>query len=694
MNWWQKEPLRIFEIANWATGMDEAESVESVCQFKANVQHVHCMESSGGLNENGMLFSTTTAKVSNRDFLKDYLPEAHKRGVKAIVYFNVHYIATEYGNEHLDWLQIKEDNSYIDDVYGAATSFCINSPWRQWVFQIIRDLGKYEIDGIFYDGPIFFADTCYCQYCQELFQKKYNHTLPLKSDKVDPLWKDFIEFQSDSIARFLKDSRDIMRGVRPEALLYMNGNSYWPSWPTGRDNRKLIQYTDILGAEGGFLHGDLSKTSIFKPGITAKLLESQCNGKPTVVFDCPGHKPWSLYLLPEAEIGLLHAQTIANGANVWLALFPGDSDQPETAIVERYNSFIKKNSDVYMGTKSSARIALLWPSRTANFYNGSSVPVTDFTKKITSTGIGDVAQEFNGFYDALVRNHLTFDVIDEEVLSIGSSELQAKYDLIILPNAACLSGKDVKSIDEFVENGGNIVSTFETSLYDECGKRLPDFQLNKVLGLNFSGQVIGPIEWDYITGLNNYSELLEGITKARLPSPRYGISVESAKAEKHMSFYERMDGRYDDLPEVSNNPFLLVNRYGKGKALYLAGTFGEMLCNYNFKEYYQLVGNMGRLLSRQLVVIENAPASVEVVLREKDNRFFIHLINFTSEMKRPMEKIIPVTEIGLNLRCDFKPYAVTAMWLDKELDFINTSDGIAFTIPVVNGYEVIVVETS
>ena len=695
MTWWTQEPLRVFEVVNWHAGLDAAgslEVVESVCQAGANVQHMHCMKASGGLDEQGMCFKTKVAKVANEDKLKDYLPEAHKRGIKVIVYFNVHYFSTEFGQEHPDWLQLKEDRSPIDDVYGAATSFCINSPWREWAFQILRDLGEYDIDGVFYDGPIFFANTCYCSFCEKMFRAEYNHPLPPKSKKEDPLWKELVEFQSDSIARFLKDSRRILSDVRPEALLYMNGNSYWPSWTTGRDNRKIIQHTDILGAEGGFLHGELSKTPIYKPGITAKLLESQSQGKPTVVFDCAGHKPWSLYLLPETEISILHAQTIANGANVWLALSTDNLDQPEKAVVGRYNSFIKKNSDVYMHTKSSARIALLWPARTANFYSGSSVPVTDFTNAIESEGIGNIDQEFNGFYDALVRAHLPFDAIDEDVLSIEPAELQAEYDLIILPNAACLSGDDVEGIEHFVQGGGNIVATFETSLYDECGKKLSNFQLNTSLGLNFTGRVFGPIQWDYITGANRSSEFFDGITRKHLPAPRYGISVQAAQAESLAYYYERMKGRYDDSPEISDNPFLLMNNYGKGKALYFAGIYGETLSKLNFSEYYRLVGNMGSLLSRQLITLDNAPSSVEVVLREKSNKLFIHLINFTSEMKRPIEKIIPAKDIVLNLKHTLAPSKIKALWLGKELSFTCTSDSIVVTVPVVNDYEVIVVE--
>lgn len=64
-----------------------------------------------------------------------------------------------------------------------------------------------------------------------------------------------IEFQTDSLTKFLKDSKTVIKDINPNILFYMNGNTKSPIWPTARDNRKIIKYTDILGAEGGFVKG-------------------------------------------------------------------------------------------------------------------------------------------------------------------------------------------------------------------------------------------------------------------------------------------------------------------------------------------------------------------------------------------------------------------------------------------------------
>lgn len=685
MNWWEKEPLRIIEICN-AFDLQKLpieEEVKAVKKLGGNVQHFHCMDSAGGLDDLRLFFETSVARKKNPDRLKEYLPLAHKEGIRVVVYFNVHWYSRNFGKEHPDWLQIRENGAPVDDVYTTGTSFCINSPYREWVFQILRDLCKYDIDGIFYDGPIFFANTCYCGSCRKLFKEKYGEEIPPKSNRLHPLWKKLIEFQSDSLQRFLSDSEIIIKGANPDILFYMNGNSNWPYWPTGRDNHKIIKHTDILGAEGGFIYRDLNQTPIYKPGITARILNNQAEGKPTVVFDCAGHKPWSWYLLPGTEISILLAETIANGSNYWLAIFPDDLSQPELEVVTSYGDFIRKNPEPFYQTKSIARIALLWPSRSAEFYSGSSIPLTDFTREIKAEGIGDITQEFEGFYEGLVRSQVPFDVIDEENLKNLS-----QYQLLILPNAACLSQEDINNISEFVANGGNIVASFESSLYNEYGERQDDFQLNNVFGIKFTGNIFGPMDWDYLSYSTELNSLfLDNITKKYIPAPTYGIKIKTTTSQILLNFCEKLKGCYEHTPEISMQPFMVINQYGKGKSIYLAGTFGITFRNFRFPEYLTLIKNFSNQLSSTLVAIENAPW-VEINLRKKRNKLFLHLINHTSGLKRPLTFLHPLTNLKINI-FEVSIKEAKSLRTGKRLPLKISKQKTSIILPSLEDYEVI-----
>ena len=611
--WWEKEPLRIIELEE---GYEFREKFALLKDLGANMEHVtRFTDTSPGTSflDAHNLFS---GKKVNFDSLKDYLLEAHLSNIRVIIYFNVHAIEISYARQHRDWQQINEDGKPIEDVYNVDSSFCINSSWREEVFQTLRRLSSYEIDGIFYDGPIFFSKTCYCESCKRLFKERYLKELPSKTEMSSRRnmsgWKEIIDFQSDSMANFLKESNKIIKEINPQILLYMNGNTLGPSWPTGRDNRKIISETDILGAEGGFLYGEL-KEPVYKPGAVAKLLETQAGGKPTVVFDAAKQGPWSYSSLPQGEISILYSQTITNQANVWLALSdPALLNDKEIEVIRKYNNFIKENPDPFFKTHSLAKIALMWPQEAGNYYNGSPVPLTDFTKEMNAEKAGNTGEEFYGFYDGLSRGHFPFDVIDEESLNNDPG----KYELLILPNATCFKKEKADKIRDFVKGGGNIISTFETSLYDENGRKLENFNLQDVFGIESSGEVFGPLSWDYVYPKDNQHFSLKKIKSSFISAPSYGLQLKPTGNVPAL-FCNPLPGSYSGSPVASEFPFIIENTYGKGKSIFFAGTFGGSLHKYHFPDYYQILFNIVGEFSKPFVSLENAPSSVEVNIRKK-----------------------------------------------------------------------------
>lgn len=683
--WWEKEPLRIVELEE---GYEFGEKFELLKDLGANMEHLtRFTETSPGTSflDAHNLFGG--AKV-NFTSLKDYLTEAQRSNIKVIVYYNVHAIEISYARNHREWQQIKDDGNPIEDVYNVDSSFCINSLWREEVFRTLRKLASSSIDGIFYDGPIFFSGTCHCESCKKLFKEKYQKDIPSKKDgssKQDTVaWNELIEFQSDSTARFLSDSNRILKDINPQILLYMNGNTLAPSWPTGRVNRKIIKETDILGAEGGFLYGEL-KESIYKPGAVAKLLETQADGKPTVVFDAAKQCPWSFSSLPGGEMSILYSQTITHQANVWLAI-TGKSHikKEEMEVIRRFNKLIKEHPDPFFKTKSMAKIALVWPQSAGDHYSGSPVPLTDFTKENKTDKAGNTEGEFYGFYDGLSRGHFPFDVIDEEAL-LGNLY---KYELIILPNSTCLSKKEADKIREFVEGGGNIISTFETSLYKENGEKLDNFELSDVFGIENSGAIFGPLNWDYVYPTDNKHFTLKEIKNDFIIAPTHGLKLK-AKAKVPVVFCKPLAGSYAGSPEVTTSPFIIENTFGKGRSTYLAGTFGGSLNKFHFPDYYQILSNLVNELTNPFVWLNNAPSSVEVNVRKKETSIFVYLINFTSEMRRPIQRIIPCQNIKIEIHFKERVKSVKALCSRENLKFTDKGNSISMILPVLEDYEVL-----
>ncbi len=63
----------------------------------------------------------------------------------------------------------------------------------------------------------------------------------------------------------------------------------------------------------------------------------------------------------------------------------------------------------------------------------------------------------------------------------------AAYKLLILPNTASLDERQASAIREFVKQGGGLIASLDTSLFDEYGDPRPNFLLADVFGVDYRG---------------------------------------------------------------------------------------------------------------------------------------------------------------------------------------------------------------
>lgn len=690
--WWQQEPLRIIDLTTSMGQIDYRDPAALASQKAAlgyNAEHLEVMGMPAGLDNLHFYFRSKVAGRQNRDFLGRYMPEAKKNGLRVFIYFNVHWYNQSFAREHPDWRMIRENGKPLDDVYDTGADFCINTPWREWVFQVLRDLAAYPIDGIFFDGPVFRPDTCYCHYCQEKYRKQYGTAMPSKAQRTGKPFAQLIEFQANSIKDFLHDSNVVLKGIRPSLALYANGGVRGANWATGRLNRVQIAEQDLLGSEGGFISGDLTRVPLWKPGLTARMLETQAGGKPTIIFSAASHKPWTFSLLPGPELKLLYADTIANGAGVWMGITPFEFDQPEMKDLTVMNGFLKKNAASYMHTRSEARAAVVWSDVTANFYAGAQAQLIDVDRVASRSSIGNLDGEFAGITESLLRAHVPFDVLDDVSLEKESLD---RYQVIFLPNVACMSDRVAARLRGWVEKGGNLFADFETSLYDETGIRRPDFALAGVFGVSSANKLSGPRQWDFMRPTAS-SPLLNGAKREFVPSTTYYVQVRPASATVLLKYTEKLAGRYDGVPKLSDDPSLVVNRLGRGQVVYMSGDLGNTIQSFHTPELMQLVSNAGVQLGTSPVTVKNLPGSVEVVVRSQNGgkRKLIHLVNFTGEMTRPIRHIVPVENARITL--NFNASKAQALWSGRNLPLSKDSAGqVSITLPRLDEYEVVAVE--
>ena len=143
------------------------------------------------------------------------------------------------------------------------------------------------------------------------------------------------------------------------------------------------------------------------------------------------------------------------------------------------------------------------------------------------------------------------DNIDVAVLDIGHDPID-RYKLVILPSAYLMDRETANAVRRYVANGGTVIMTGYSAKVDETGKwfetPLPG-RLTDVFGIrtNEFYRSNAPLKFTFAgeerTGSDNYYEVLE-------PSTAKTVAT------------------FANTPRKS--PAITINRYGKGRAIYLA----------------------------------------------------------------------------------------------------------------------------
>ncbi|HOP10536.1 MAG TPA: beta-galactosidase trimerization domain-containing protein [Oscillospiraceae bacterium] len=674
MKWWEDEP-RLISAVQCNYGADDNWLFDEYV-------------SKSGFNTEQLLHLFAEGSISFYDEKKHgkkldvYLKKAHAKGIREIVYYNTHCLKREMMAEHPDWMQLLKDGKPML-AYNIYAFSCVNSPWFDDFAKNIADLCRHDIDGLFLDGPVMREDGCYCPVCQRIFQEKFGKTV------AEGTYLEHLQMRIDSVTEFVRKTYEIVKSVNPNVLLYLNNSALRRDY-FGCSIRRVEPYLDMLGAEGGFVRADAT-TSLWAVSSKAKHLETLSRGKPVVTFVNGNMSGVTYYMHTPAETTALCAQSFANGANVWYGIH-GDIEHnafsPGAKASAKFNEFVNAHRDVYQKSACVSEIALMWSQDTANNYS-SSIEQCDFidAKAAGFKERGDHLTELMGFYDILTRAHIQFDIIDE----VKAKEDLSKYKLVILPDCACMDDETAAALAKFVENGGEILSTFDTGFYNADGSYAKAPKLAAVQGIAAVKEIVAAELPGMAYQRPNESQIFKDVNLTLMPSPQLAVRCELAGDAVTLSTaLEPLISVYIALPETGY-PGIVEHTCGKGRSVYISGALGKAYSERSLPPYAKIVENIARRAAKP-VFETDAPRSVEAVLRrQKNGRYILHMINLTGEMIRPMTKILPLENIKVTVKIKGVK-TVKALRGGKLRDLEIGEKKVSFSLPKLNDFEIVVFE--
>jgi hypothetical protein len=245
------------------------------------------------------------------------------------------------------------------------------------------------------------------------------------------------------------------------------------------------------------------------------------------------------------------------------------------------------------------------------------------------------------------------------------------FRVLVLANEVCLSDEQCAMIRDFVREGGGLVATHETSLYDLEGRRRADFGLADVFGASLRG-MIHPHPGQMIASeqdsLPNHEEHL-------LVSPNGAKAVATLKG--------------------LNAPAMLFNEFGKGRVVYIPGRMDSS---------YSLWGDVAFPTLLKVAVTwacrDEIPAQVlspmgRVGLTCFDQlsrgRRLVHLVSYNADWVESFDRLPPLSNVQLRLRAPAgkRIASARAVLSGESLKLSPNAAGADLVLPKLDEYEII-----
>jgi len=615
------------------------------------------------------------------DWLGEYLPIARRHGLRVLIYFNCHWVKPD---------AFPADYYVVDAagkpkvIYGDGGEICCRGPYREWSETIAEDLGRYPIDGVFLDGPV--KDSCWCPHCRAAFQARYGRALPDTPPSSPTERNDYEAFLTEMPVDYMRAFARGLHRHNSDAVLYCNGGD-------SRQTKASLRCTQLVGEEGGFIgYEPLTGVFPFCAGLAAKKLESRARGRARVVFCDPNFKRYDYHLHPLGEVARTYAGTIANGANPWFGVNRDVERSPAIQTVYRFNRLVHEQRAALTNGESLAEAAILESPLNLQLAGAIQAASGDDVHKRDAAAqrlaVPRHGDEFHGLYAALARSGYPFDIVEDDHLLDGT--LPPRIKLLVLPGVGAMSDGLAERVREFVARGGRLLATFDTSLYDEDGARRADFALADVFGAGVQSELNGPSDLDYL-GVKNRSALTIGISQNILPCPeRWWLVKASTSAKPLVHYFEKMPRRYAALPPLSKSPAVLLNRFGKGMAIFIPSTIGQLSLRYRFPDIRLLLRNAARFLTAPPVTVEGGDEFVETTLRRSaTDDIVVHLINWASG-ERPSSAAIPLGPLRVSVRLPRgarRPKSVELAMAGRSAKASMNRNVVTFTLSCIEEYE-------
>ena len=670
---------------------DATKLAETMVDMHSNVVRI---ATSGS---HGFLIPATQFRVNpdlkNRDILAETIAACKLKGIKVVPYVAAgNSIKTSIIKR--EWAQKMTPDgeifSSVDAGVGIkATPTCWNTSYRQAFYEVVKIImSHYDVDGIYFDAwlPFYFFGgremVCYCDGCKKGFRKTSGKELPYRknSEYTSQELKTINRYRKwyrEELFKVFTETKRIVKSYKDIPLIYNINNP----------ERIINEDVRILQGSDAFLYERGRSIMERAEGVSLATAHGLAVWPYIGTYD-----PFPRIAHYQYELGQEIFTSVAFGGSpiLYHTYFFTDHPEARRPIKEAFE-ILEKNDEYISGFSSEKFCAVVWNSADPP---GHAVEAWLWNTNARLSSLGS--------FSACINNHIqTTSLLKQD---LDNMDLLTKYKVLYLPDICYLTDKQIANIKTFVANGGGLVMTYATSLYDEHGNKKPDFALGDIAKIRYHK----PDERYYQKVAESFAfgSVQDMYLKTRQGQEVITPTLADGLIPAHL--YENVDVlgggtvAADMVVGTGNEPVapgLVVTHYGKGKVAYIAAEVGAMYLQTGILEFSDFIRDVIEYVSPERVSYEiEAPiASLITNMTMNGNRMVFHLINRTASNQERMWQNIyyipPIDNVKIKVRIpDGKKIQNITSFLPVAFSQKEENNILEITIPRIEAYQGLVVE--
>lgn len=613
------------------------------------------------------------------DPFADNLAAAHRAGMKAVCDVLPCYDESTLV-EHPEWRVHWEDGPRVENLaYQPSHDVrgCYNSPFGDRLITYLVELAKaYPIDGICFDGlhsPVQLV--CYCKWCKEQYGQDTGLDIP-KPDPADVAYRRYVQWQSEKMISFFRRLHDAVKAARPEIAFFPWSVVTHPLAPTlFPPEMARIAECPMLEWYGG-ADGIGCAAGFFASWLRATCGERMCVVEP-YLFSRPG-EPVAATGAEAAEADYRACLIMTRGA------IPSFNGFWKPSLRSEVLRTIGKRMPFLVDTKSVKWAAVLVSEPSRSFHGPR-----ESIERSRHTGAA------LGVFRAALEEHLPIDVITD--LDLDDSAL-GNYSVLVLADAACLSKRQIEHIRRFVDRGGGLVATQETSRFDELGVPWPegDFALRDLFGASYKESLNGSYKLKMGSGsVGSDLRMLESIGGRDRDAAFMGRITRVAASEGSEC--------QASVADLGNSPAVICRQSGHGRVAYLPVGFDSSYYARSFPYQRHILAAAMRWAARKSPAIRvQAPLCVQAgfYVQGPGERLVVHLLNDLNttsghgpaESEAPQrEEVVPIRGVKITF-ADRRVKNVRVEPEGRMIEAKSVEDGSEVVVPELHLHSMIVAD--